>query len=257
MILVLPIAFIDTEKNKKSLLDNRVLAELPKSDSPSFNSEFEDYLQDRIGFRSPFVTGYQLVNSIVAKELKHPLYTYGKNGYVFLTIQNNIEFSDYHKLFADTVIRMSNYCKQKGVPFYFMLDPEKSSVYRRYLPNGVNYNDEWVDVLLDYLQDNGVTVINNKELLIEKSYTEQVFNRKYDAGHWNDLGRFYGTNNLWATAKKDFPNVSEYTLDEFDVSTKVGKYLSNSAFPVNERTPKLELKCDYVDISDVYNAPKG
>ena len=252
LILVLPLSFIDKEKNKKSSLDNRTLTELPRFGDSKFKSEFENYLQDRIGFRNQFVTGYQIMNSVIAKELKHPLYTYGQDGYVFLQMLDNIEFSEYHKSFADAVIKMSNYCMKKGIPFYFMIDPEKKSVYRRYLPNGINYNDEWVDELLSYLQNNGVTVINNKDLLIEKSYSEQVFNKKYDAGHWNDLGRFYGTNNLWESVNKDFPNVTKYKLDEFDISTEIGEYLSNSFFPVNEKLQKFNLICDYEDISENY-----
>ena len=251
--MIIPLCLTDTRNNVKSDLDNRVLVELPKKGEWGIIKGIEKYLQDRIGLRDRMVTGYQLVNNLVAKELTHPIYTYGQDGYMFFKMHNNVQYSSYHQLFAETVVKMSRYCESNGVPFYFMFDPEKISVYRRYLPKGVNYNDEWVDQLLAYLVNHDVKVVNNRDLLIQKSYSEQVFNQQYDAGHWNDLGCFYGTNNLWKTVHKDFPAVEEYTFEDFDIGTKEGKYLASSKFPVNEEVPVFVLKDEWLDVSADYN----
>ena len=39
------------------------------------------------------------------------------------------------------------------------------------------------------LQSTGIEFVMNQ-------YIFDLFNKKYDAGHWNDLGAFYGTNNI-------------------------------------------------------------
>lgn len=256
LFLLIPLALINTEEDIKSDFDNRSLIEWPEIDEAGFEDGVESYIQDRIGFRDEIVTGYQLLNDKIAGELTHPIYTYGQDGYMFFGMHNNIEYGTYHQTFAEAVVQMRDYCEDRGVPFYFMFDPEKISVYRRYLPKGVNYNDEWVEEFLSYLNDHGVNVVNNRDLLIRKSYEEQVFNRQYDAGHWNDLGCFYATNNLWKLVHKDFPAVTEYSLDDFDITTTVGQYLASSKFPVNEKVPVFNLKTTWEDVTGDYTGLK-
>lgn len=248
-MLIVPLIFTNTQKSYVSDFDNRTLVEFPEIGTIGFESAVEAYLQDRLGFRDQMVTGYQVLNDRVAHELTHPIYTYGQDGYMFFKMHDNIEFGDYHLIFADAIIKMKDYCEDRGIPFYFVFDPEKISVYRRYLPFGVCYNDEWVDELLNYLEEHDVKVINNRDLLIEKSYDAQVFNRQYDAGHWNDLGCFYGTNNLWNTVSKDFPDVTEYSMDEFDIETGIGEYLAASKFAVNEEIPIFNPEYEWDDLT--------
>ena len=252
-ILAIPLFTINTEKNAKSDLDNRILTEFPEFGSQGFENNVETYLQDRIGFRNQMVTGYQIINDALLGELTHPLYTYGQDDYIFFKMHDNVEYGEYHKLFAEAVAKIQQYCESRGAKFYFLLDPEKISVYRRYLPLGVSYNDEWIDELLSYMGELGVTCVNNRDILIEKSYGEQVFNQQYDAGHWNDLGAYYGTNNLLSTISKDIVSMKEYTLEDFSVSTTVGEYLANSRFPVFETVPSFSLKTNWDDITDHYS----
>ena len=256
LILIIPLCLTNTNRNVKSDLDNRVLTEFPEIGTAGFEQKVTSYLQDRIGLRDQIVTGYQLLNNTLAGELTHPIYSYGRDGYMFMGMHNNIRYGAYHKTFAEAVRKMQQYCESRGVKFYFLFDPEKISVYRRYLPTGVIYNDEWVDELLEYMKSLGIRCISNRELLIDLSYKEQVFNRQYDAGHWNDLGCFYGTNNLWKEISKDFPNVTEYTEDDFNVSSKNEQFLTASRFPVNESVPDYELKTEWTDKTKDYSAIK-
>lgn len=254
--LVVPVAMTRTERNAKSDLDNRMLVEFPEIGDTGFEECVEGYLKDRIGLRDQMVTAYQILNDKVAGELEHPSYTYGREGYVFFRMHNNICYGPYHQTFAEAVLKMQEYCESRGVKFYFLFDPEKISVYRRYLPVGVNYSDEWVDEMLAYMKGMGVNCISNKELLIDVSYNEQVFNRKYDAGHWNDLGMLYGTNHLWDAVYKDFPEVTEYSMDEFDITAGIGQYLAASKFSVNEEVPAFALKTEWKDITKQYEGLK-
>ena len=247
--LLVPLFMTNTESNVKSGLDNRMLTELPDPGEEGYEAAMESYLQDRIGLRDQMVTGYQLLNDAVAGELTHPTYTYGQDGYVFFKMHSNIRFGSYHRVFAEAVAKMKEYCESRGAKFYFLFDPEKISVYRRYLPEGVNYDDTWTDELISCLQELGVTCISNKEMLTDLSYEEQVYNVRYDAGHWNDLGCFYATNSLWTAMQADFSAVTPYTDDDFDISVKTGKYLAASRFPVNETIPSYSLKAEREDLS--------
>lgn len=196
------------------------------------------------------INAYAVLNDRIAGELTHPTYTYGKNGYVFFHMPNNIEYDDFHKTFAEMVWKIQTYCEERGTKFYFIFDPEKISVYRRYLPDGVNYDDQWVDQMMEYMDEMGVHYVNNAELLTEKSYEEQVFNQKYDAGHWNDLGCFYGTNALLERIHEDIPEVQPLTTDMFDISTETVTSLPNSEFKIEEDIPVFTLKTAWEDVTD-------
>ena len=256
LALLIPLVLIDIRADVKSELDNRKLTEFPRLGADGFQNAVESYLQDRLGLRDWLVTGYQVLNDKATGELTHPYYMYGKDGYTFFKMHNNIEYGDYHRTFVEAVVKMKDYCEQRGVPFYFMFDPEKMSVYKQYLPIGVNYSDVWVDMLLNNMREHGVKVVDNRELLIEKSKEEQVFNKQYDAGHWNDLGCFYATNNLWNTVHKDFPAVTEYTLDDFFVENVAEQYFASSRFKVFEDIPVFELKTKWENVSENYEGIK-
>lgn len=251
-IALVPLLTINREENVISKIDNRNLVEAPVFGKKGFTDDFESYLRDRIGFRNQLVNGYAELNNLVAEELTHPIYTYGKNGYVFFNTEPNISYGDYHKTFAEMVLKMQKYCEERGTKFYFMFEPEKSSVLREYLPKGVNYDDSWVDSMIGYMDELGVNYTNNTELLCDKSENEVVFNKQFDAGHWNDLGCFYATNNLLSKMHLDFPKVTELKKDEFNISYSTETTLPVSEFRINEKVPDYKLKSKYTDLTEQY-----
>lgn len=249
LLLLVPLFLTNTKAGAYSSIDNRYLQELPIIGEERFTDTFETYIDDRIGLKDNMTAYYQMLNYAITGELVHPSYCVGKDGHVFFKMHNNIKYGEYQQVFAEEVIKIKEYCESRGVPFYFMLDPEKISVYRQFLPKGVNYEDEWTDELIGKLEANGVTCIYNRDLLIEKSYDEQVFNQKYDAGHWNDLGAFYATNNLWHTVNREYSSVTECSQDEFYRTIKEINYLPISKFPISENTPVYKSKTKYTKSS--------
>ena len=92
-------------------------------------------------------------------------------------------------------------------------------------------------MMYEKLEEYGVNYITNEYLLKEKSETEQVFNVKYDAGHWNDLGAFYGTNNILEKVSQYFPNVQPRDKSEFEIGTVHEDSLLVSHFAIDEDVP--------------------
>ena len=118
--MAVPALTINTRKNVVSDTDNRELNEFPTIDI-NFSSNLENYLQDRIGFRDQMLTAYQVINDRFAHELVHPGYTYGKEGYVFFKMHENVVFDEYHKTFAEAVLKMQQYCELRRKKFYFII----------------------------------------------------------------------------------------------------------------------------------------
>ncbi|MCI8800037.1 MAG: hypothetical protein HFH88_09520 [Lachnospiraceae bacterium] len=252
VMLLTPFLIMNRESNAVSEIDNKVLSEFPEW-GEGFQDGVEVYISERLGGRDKMIAAYTILNDFLFQEMVHPTYMYGKDGYVFFKMHDNIKYGDFHQEFVQMVSKIDTYCKERGVKFYFLFSPEKLSVYRRYLPEGVNYENEWVDRLVDELENMGVVCINNTDYLTALSHKEIVFNKKYDAGHWNDLGCFYGLNHLFSRIHEDFPVIEPLSLSDFNISVEHKDSLPVSEFKIDEDVPAFRLKNRYEDYSvDVY-----
>ena len=105
-ILLIPLLRTDTRSGVVSELDNRKLTEFPALERCGFTDSVESYLKDRIGFRRQMIYSYAVINNALAHELTHPIYTYGKDDYIFFKMHNNVAYNNYHKTFADMVLNL-------------------------------------------------------------------------------------------------------------------------------------------------------
>lgn len=261
LLLALPVVKFNLEENVISQIDNRKLKENPlaknyvkASDDEKISTDLEEYVQDRIGFRDNMIYAYTVLNDKVFHEMVHPSYTYGKDGYVFFKIEPNERYQYYHEMYAKMLRKIQDYCEERGVPFLFVLNPAKISVLREELPEGVNYNNDWVAEFENALDELDINYIDNTELMEEKiSEGEVVFNKKYNAGHWNDLGAFYGINHLLETLKSDFPQIHINTKNEFKIEDELRTSLMMSEFPIHETEPVFYTTCKLKDLTKEYS----
>ncbi len=253
LCLILPPVFLNRQKEFVSEIDNRMLVEMPELFCEDFPRKMEEYIQDRIGFRDEMVNAYDRLHAAAFNQLSHPLYDYGRDGYVFSSMNGNQRFGDYHEQFARGMLRLQQYCQQRGVKFYLMFDPQKESIYTQYLPVGVHRDSVWVKQLMERFDELGVNYIDFTPLLKEKSRTEQVYNVQYDAGHWNDLGHFYAAEALVDRLRRDFPDLAPLEKSQFDISTEVQTTLKQSEFAIHEETPVFTLKSEVKDITASYS----
>lgn len=98
-----------------------------------------------------------------------------------------------------------------------------------------------------------INYVDNTSLLKEKMEEgENVFNKKYNAGHWNDLGAFYGVNNVLDALKAWYPTIHINQKDEFDITERLNTSLMVSEFPIHEYEPVFTPKAKVDDITDRY-----
>lgn len=201
-----------------------------------------EYTQERVGFHDAAITAYQNFNYTVFNDYEHPSYESGRNGYQFFTLQEPDIDEEFLDAFASYLREIQDYCESRGVPFLYCINPSKTNVYYEYLPEGYVYDgDEFYSVFTSYLEQYGVNWISNLELLREKAKTEQVFNVKYDPGHWNDRGEFYGTNHILETIGEYFPAVKPWKAEDFSVTEEQKKYQLLSRFEINDSVPVYTL----------------
>lgn len=246
MIITVPLCRFDFREHVKSNLDNRMLTENPFSkpiDPNALGTELSAYFSDRMGFRGEAVYAYTALNNSLFRVMEHPYYMKGQDGYIFIRKNSNVVFTDFHRDFADMIVQIDRYCKKRGVPFLFVFEPEKLSVMREFAPVGMNYDDSWVDEFLDILDQNGVDYVDNTVILTQKHREGiPVFNRQYDAGHWNDIGAFYGVNCILEGMQRRCPQIKLNTEDEFSIGEKQERDLQQNGVMVEEKVPEYKPK---------------
>lgn len=258
VVLLLPIIYFNREENAVSLIDNRLLAGNPfeGDEQGDLTSRIENYVNDRIGFRDKLIQYYTAFNDRVFGKMVHPSYTYGKNRYVFgAGLTTSGLFSDYHVTFADMVLKLQEYCEARGVPFLFVFNPAKPAVYSEHIKDGFAYSRDWVDMFFAELDKRGVNYLDNTKTLIDaKNEGNVVFNKKYDANHWNFTGAYYGTNAMLKKMKERTPGLHINDASEFIWGKETMLSLPVSNFPINESVPKVEFTYSVVNNTSKYNA---
>lgn len=262
LILLLPIIFFNTETDSISKIDNRKLTENPfelSELSTSLNQKvfpnLENYVKDRIGFRDNMIEYYTLFNDNFFRKMVHPSYSYGKDGYVFgAGITTNEEYNEFHEAFVDTIYKLQDYSESRNVPFLFVFNPAKPSIYPEKIQTGINYNRGWVEKFMLDLQEKNINFVDNTVTLMNaKNNDETVFNKKYDANHWNYIGAYWGVNEILQNMNKVNNNIIPNTLDDFNLEYETKTSLPVSNFKIKEDVPLMTLKSNILDITEEYS----
>lgn len=258
-LLLIPVVLFDGQSTV-SEIDNRTLETNPLAPGAEIDNEkgisgmLEDFVADRIGLRTEMIRLYTLGSDAIFREMVHPSYTYGKDGYVFFRNGGDGPVcTDYDRAFAEMVVKIQTYCGERNVPFLFVFNPIKNAVLQDKLPAGVNYNNGWKTEFFRILEEAGVRYVDTTQMLVEKTRAgEAVFNRQYNAGHWNDLGAFYGVNEMLGALEEDFPALSANRREEFTVEQKLNTSLQVSEFPIHEVEPIYTSEAVVRNITDSF-----
>lgn len=207
ILIIVPIICFNYEKDVASSIDNRMLTELSDLKLETINN----YVNDRIGFRETAINIYNRFNERCLNVSTNPQLMMGKEGNLFPKIDSITTFNDYHEYFLMTIKNMQDYCEERGVKFYYMINPSKSTIMVDELPSGINYNTDWLDEFVLHAKDIGINIVDNYNYFKEIKDDVPLYNKRYDSYHWNDDGAFYGINKLLNSI-----GVKENKVTDFD-----------------------------------------
>lgn len=211
-------------------LENREMAKMPVfsfKNIESYPTEYENYYNDNLPFRSKLIRANALLNLKFFKQSPEKKVILGKDGWLFY--DPPIEDSDpigqctgktlSEKQLKETVKNLStirDILSEQGKEFIVMLCPNKESIYgEKFLPK---YFDAKIkntagDQMAEYLQKNSdINIVYPKKQILNAidKHPEYDFYYKLDT-HWNYLGGYIGAKELLSAMDvkmPEFDNVS-------------------------------------------------
>ena len=241
-ILIAPVITMNFKSDQVSEIDNKKLIELSEVLENDFTTSAETYIDDRIGFRTHIINAYTRGMDWLFNYMVHPSYQYGKDGYVFSKLAREAFDPNYQEIYSDFILKLQNYCTDRNIKFLYAVEPSKATVYPEYLPNGVNYENASLNYFIELLNKKNINYIYTGDALINAKEKYQVFDKKYDANHWNETGAIVGISAILDKLNKMDPTIDKFDINNYTIGTSTRTTLPVSYFPINEETKTYELK---------------
>ena len=256
LCLILPVCFMNFKKDQLSEIENKKLADWPVyGESENYLSDVGEFVDDRIGFREQSIGVYTEANNKLFNVMVNPLFMWGKNGHIYYKDKDYI--SAYQRLntdkdFIDSMIgflsQTNDYLAAKDIKFMYFVCPDKKTIYPENFPDDIHVNYENESVL-EYLDEKmaltDITYINPTPFLEAVKDNIVVYNKMYDATHWNDRGAFIGHALIDEKVQQWFDDVPPLNEGDFDLGTVHMDSLDNAKFAIDEDVPLYTLREDY------------
>ncbi|MGG7058030.1 alginate O-acetyltransferase AlgX-related protein [Clostridium tertium] len=252
-IILVPIVTFNLKKDVVSEIDNRKLMNIEDIfTSDDLTDGIQSFIDDRIGLRNSMVSIYNRSMDVLFDEMVHPSYQYGEDGYVFFKVSENNFDQEFQEIYSSFIKDFQDYCESSGIGFLYTVEPSKATVYEEYLPKGYKYNNENLSYFISLLEEKDVNYLDNSETLINAKKDIQVFDQKYDAGHWNETGASIGISAMLDRLNELDNRVGSLDINNFEKVSFINETLPTSYFYINEETTHYNLiNNNSIEINDL------
>ncbi len=199
--------------------------------SPYFwtqSEQLEKYISDHLPSRSKLIDFY--FESGLGYDLGTKDRIIGKENFVFYTASyhRNIKplsiyqnsyllTSEQTNLLQKNVQKIAGFAKEHNIKVYFMIPPETSRVYHKWMPDYIlrENNPSVLKQVETALQDI-VTVVPIEKHLISQARSQFPLIYKTDT-HWSEDGAFEAYKLLMKAIQKDFKDIRAVTPDDYHI----------------------------------------
>lgn len=237
LMITVPLITINLKKNTVSTAENRTLAQQPSVYTEdgvlnsNFNTEFETWVNDNIGFRSSMVVANARIQYHMFDVLANNSNMYlGPNGEFNYATDEMLR--DYQHLncyadeqllqIADAYQKLQDYTDKNDTQLYLFQCWDKHSIYPEYFPTTVEQAGELskTDKVIDAIKNNtSVDVISTKQVLIDGKSNYQTYSKWGDATHWTQRGAYIGYQTLMSAINEK--NANQYKVlqeDDYNIA---------------------------------------
>jgi len=232
IIFSIGIMFIISEKKEKNEVENRQLAVMPEfriAKLDPFPSQFDEYFTDHFPYRNEIIKEYSKFTGRVFNKSPLPKkVVIGNDGWLYMArrcmegFQGKTNFTEAQlKSIKEELEYRREYCAQRGIKYYFVILPHKTTIYPEYIPIRFKIGNEYTPrtQLTKYLSENNVPFIDVVQDVLSNKEIGYLLFKKTD-NHWNELGAFFGTKRVMKELRKDFPQIPNIRIEDYNITTK-------------------------------------
>ncbi len=209
--------------------ENRTKIQKPNFDSlsvSSFVKAYDDYYSDNFNLRQNFITFHNIFEYLTFNISPVPKdVIIGKDGW-FYNVNCIPNYKGANLFTEKEMLQMkreltlrTRWADKRGIKYYLAIIPSKMSVYPEYLPCSViKISDSTrYDQVVSLNDFHSINVIDiRKNLLNHKSENHFLFQHTDD--HWNDLGAYYGYQEIMNRLHGDFPDLSPFPINDYKIN---------------------------------------
>ncbi len=181
----------------------------------------DDWVDMNADYNKPKVKMEDIVEGLIS----HDVYV-GKDGWLFYTdcIEDfqgtNLYTDGMLKRIAKQVQERADWCEKNGMEFYFMITPNKATVYPEKMMSSLKEAEtKRIDQVYDYLEANTtVKCIDVRDALAEAKKANPKEDLYYPLDtHWNSHGGYYAYRAAMEVIEKDFPDMYSFTREDYQI----------------------------------------
>jgi alginate O-acetyltransferase complex protein AlgJ len=196
-------------------------------------SNFDIWYRDNFGFQRQYNFLHSIIYFKFGISHKPNSSIMGKEGFLFAgnglnhVVDNytgKTEFSQNElELFEKSFYNLKEYLAKEGIDFYFVIPPDKISVYLEFLPDYIQkLGPSPLEKLSEFNQDQQLIDLTDTLICAKNKYGNQLY-QKTDT-HWSLLGSYIGFRKLMSQIEKKHPEISPFRLDSFTVTQSLCEY---------------------------------
>lgn len=237
--------------------ENRNLALKPRfslKKISSYPKDYDDYYNDNLPYRNLMINNWRNIYYHTFKESLDDRVLIGKNekNETWLFYDNvmdgdPISFIDGRKMvnedqiniIADGMIEQTNKLKDHNIDLYYIIAPNKSSVYSRYLPHNINIAEDYFDKVDRIIKNKGINnLYYNLKLLRENGNNYETYYRTDT--HWNEYGSYlYVKDIVNGIYNKEIFKDEDIEQEITDSNGKDIHYFSGLSFDIKDTITKV------------------
>lgn len=198
--------FLPADDNEKRTLASR--PSLKFNNIIEFPKKYDAYFDDNLPFRSIIKKMYNNFNYYILKlnsfndvvigkqtenrNMQWLFYNNKKSGDPLSYVTGIKKFSEKEKIrFVNNINKNTKKLEDKNIDLYYMVIPNKSTVYKELLPNNINIiqGENESNRLYNFIKANN---INNYIYIYDELIDAKTYTYYSQDTHWNDYGGFIG-----------------------------------------------------------------
>ncbi len=181
----------------------------------------DDWVDMNADYNNPKVKMEDIVEGLIS----HDVYV-GKDGWLFYT--DCIEDFQGENLYTDGMLARiakqvqarADWCEENGMEFYFMITPNKATVYPEKMMSSLKEGEtKRIDQVYDYLAANTtVKCIDVRDALAQAKKDNPKEDLYYPLDtHWNSHGGYVAYRAAMEVIEKDFPDMYSFTREDYQI----------------------------------------